>query len=153
MMNGWTEAQWQMIGQTVKDEIDDSRLADIVIPEYSVESSDRAVPADTFDYESGRVDDISQTPLEERQELFSLTRAQAEDKELSSAQVIVRRAAQRLARDDDTRVFQIAIRDAISAASTAAASAASTAAAKSAAAAAKANFQGIVKIARVHSRG
>jgi hypothetical protein len=135
MMNGWTEAQWQMIGQTVKDEIDDSRLADIVIPEYSVESSDRAVPADTFDYESGRVDDISQTPLEERQELFSLTRAQ------------------RLARDDDTRVFQIAIRDAISAASTAAASAASTAAAKSAAAAAKANFQGIVKIARVHSRG
>jgi len=148
-MNGWTEAQWKMIGQTVKDEIDDSRLAQNVIPEFSVESSARAVPADTFDYGSGRVDDVTQTALEERQELFSLTRAQAEDKELSSAQVIVRRAAQRLARGDDTRVFQIAIRDAIFAASTAAASAASSAAAKSAAAVAKANFQGIVKIARI----
>jgi hypothetical protein len=112
-MNGWTEAQWKMIEHTVQSEIGDSRLAHTVIPEYSVESSARAVSVDTFNYLSGSVDDITQTPLEERQELFSLTRAQAEDEDLSSAQVIVRRAAQRLAQGDDMRVFTTAIRDAI----------------------------------------
>ena len=131
-MNGWTDAQWKMIEHTVQSEIDDSRLAHNVISEYSVESSARAVSIDTFDYVSGGVDDITQTPLEERQELFSLTRAQAEDEDLSSAQVIVRRAAQRLAQGDDTRVFTIAIRNAISDAPAGAP-----------------NFQRVVNIARV----
>jgi hypothetical protein len=112
--NGWTDVQWKMIEHTVQSEIADSRLAHNVIPEYSLESSARAVSVDTFDYVSGGVDDITQIPLEERQELFSLTRAQVEDEDLSSAQVIVRRAAQRLARGDDVRVFTRAIRDAIS---------------------------------------
>jgi hypothetical protein len=136
-MNGWTDVQWKMIEHTVQSEIDDSRLAHNVIPEYSLENSARAVSVETFDYVSGGVDDITQTPLEERQELFRLTRAQAEDEDLSSAQVIVRRAAQRLARGDDERVFTIAIRDAISKAE------------KSKAAADAANFQQVVNIARV----
>jgi hypothetical protein len=136
-MNGWTDVQWKMIKETVQSEINDSRLAHYVIPEYSLESSARAVSVDTFDYVSGSVDDITQTPLDERQELFSLTRAQAEDEDLSSAQVIVRRAAQRLARSDDERVFTIAIRNAISVA------------AKSKAPAGRKNFQKVVSIARI----
>jgi Encapsulating protein for peroxidase len=131
-MNGWTDVQWKMIEHTVQSEIDDSRLAHNVIPEYSVESSARAVPVDIFDYVSGGIDDITQTPLEERQELFSLTRAQAEDEDLSSAQVIVRRAAQRLAQGDDKRVFTIAIRNAIHDAP-----------------AGGPNFHGVVSIARI----
>ena len=113
-MNGWTDAQWPMVKQIVQCEVDDSRLAHLVIPEYTLADSARAAYAETFNYATGRVDDVAQVALEECQEPFSLTRAQAEDEDLSSAQVIIRRAAQRLARGDDTRVFEKAIRDPIS---------------------------------------
>ena len=114
-MNGWTDAQLQMFQRAYTDEIDDSRLAHKVIPEYSLPNSARSVSIDTFDYAPpGRVDDVTQVSLDECQESFSLTRAQSEDEDLSSAQVIVRRAAQRLARREDMRVFNDAIRDPIS---------------------------------------
>jgi hypothetical protein len=114
-MNGWTDVQLQLFQQAYMDEMDDSRLAHKVIPEYPLASSARSVSVDTFDYTPpGSVDDITQVSLEECQESFSLTRAQSEDEDLSSAQVIVRRAAQRLARGDDIRVFKTAIRDPIS---------------------------------------
>ena len=113
-MNGnWTDAQQQLIHETIRDEVEDSRLAHKIIPEYSLVSSARAVAADTFSYVTKRVDDETQLSLDERQEPFSLTRQQAEDSDLSSAVVVIRHATQRLAIDHDTRVFQNAIRDTI----------------------------------------
>jgi hypothetical protein len=116
-MNGlWTDAQRQLVEQTISDEVEESRLAHKIIPQYTLPSSARAVSADTFDYATGRVDDITQVALDERQQPFTLTRQQAEDDDLSSAVVIIRRATQQLARDHDDRVFRVAIRDPIDAA-------------------------------------
>lgn len=112
-MNGWTDAQMQIAVQTVQHEIEDSRLAQKVIPEYTLPSSARAVSADTFDEATGTVDDVTQLALEERQDPFTLTRPQAEDEDLSSALVIIRRSAQRLAKDHDDRVFRASIREPI----------------------------------------
>jgi hypothetical protein len=114
-MDGWTEAQRQTVARTVQHEIEDSRLAQKVIPEYALPGSARAVSADTFDEATGGVDDVTQLALLERQDPFSLTRAQAEDEDLSSALVIIRRSAQRLAKDHDQQVFRVAIRDPINA--------------------------------------
>src|SRR5438034_10516482 len=86
LVNGiWTDAQRQLVEQTIQDEVEDSRLAHKIIPQYTLPSSARAVSADTFDYTTGRVDDVTQVALEERQQPFTLTRAQAEDDDLSSA--------------------------------------------------------------------
>ncbi|MDR6413491.1 encapsulin [Pseudarthrobacter sulfonivorans] len=112
-MTQWTDAQMEIFTHAYQQEITDSRLAHRVVPEFPMPASARSVASDVFDYESGAVDDVTQIPLEERQELFRLTRAQAEDSDLTSAQVIVRRAAQRLSRGDDERVFRTGIRDAI----------------------------------------
>ena len=113
-MAEWTEVQWQIFRQAFEHEIDDARLAHKVIPATDVGGSARSVPRDQFDYETGIVDDVTPVALEECEEIFRLTRAQAEDDEdLSSAQVTVRRAAQSLARQDDVRVFRTAIRDPI----------------------------------------
>jgi hypothetical protein len=101
---------------TIEGEVEDSRLADKVIPKFELPVSARAVPADTFDYQTGRVDDETQRALEERDQLFILTRQQAEDGDLSSAVVVIRRATQTQARDHDDRVFRVAIRDPIVAA-------------------------------------
>jgi hypothetical protein len=109
----WTETQWQLFRQAYDNEIDDARLAHHVIPMFEVPSFARSVAADVFNYATGQVDDVTQVPLDEREEQFTLTRAQAEDDDLESAQVIVRRAAQRLAIGDDTRVFATAVRDRI----------------------------------------
>lgn len=114
-MAQWTSAQMEVFAQAYQNEISDSRLAHRVIPEFPLADSARSVAADSYDYGTGAVDDVTQTPLEERQEMFSLTRAQAEDEDLSSAQVIVRRAAQRLSRGDDERVFTRGIRNSIDA--------------------------------------
>jgi hypothetical protein len=112
-MNEWTDAQMQLAALTVQHEVEDSRIAHKVIPEFPLTNSARAVPADSFDYTTGRVDDVTQLALEERQDPFILTRAQAEDTHLESALVIIRRSAQRLARDHDERVFRVSIRDPI----------------------------------------
>lgn len=104
-----------MFTQAYRDEIDHSRLAHRVIPEFPLPDSARSVAADKYYYDTGAVDDVNQVSLEERQEPFQLTKAQDEDEDLSSAQVIVRRAAQRMARGDDDRVFKVAIRDPIDA--------------------------------------
>jgi hypothetical protein len=102
-----------MFRQSYEHEIEDSRLAHKVIPMYALASSARSVSADIFDYSTGAVDDVTQVSLEECKETFNLTTAQTEDEDLSSAQVIVRRAAQRMAFTDDERVFKTGIRDAI----------------------------------------
>jgi hypothetical protein len=79
-MNGsWADAQQQLVTQTIQHEVEDSCLAHKVIPEYTLVTSARAVSAETFDYATDRVDDVTQLALEERQEPFSLTRQQAED--------------------------------------------------------------------------
>lgn len=114
-MDGWTEAQMQMVARTVQHEIEDSRLAQKVIPEYKLPGSARPVPANTFDQKTGGVDDVTQLALLERQVPFSPTRAQAEDEDIPSALVIIRRAAQRLGQDHDPQAFRAAIRDKIGA--------------------------------------
>jgi hypothetical protein len=116
-MNGqWIDAQWQIVQQTVEDEVEESRLAHKIIPDFPLSPSARAVSADELDYRTGNVDDETQRPLIESQQAFTLTRQQAEDEDLSSAVVVIRRAAQRQARDHDDRVLRVAIRDPIAAA-------------------------------------
>ena len=109
----WTVDQWSLIEETIHDELENSRLAHKIIPEVRLQSSARAVSADRFDYANATVDDVLQQPLEERQQSFRLTQQQAEDTDLFSAIVIVRRATQARARDHDDRVFREAIRDPI----------------------------------------
>jgi hypothetical protein len=141
-MDGWwTDTQRQLVKQTIQQEVEDSRLAHKVIPKYSLSASARAVSAAQFDYGAGRVDDVTQVALEERQEPFRLTRQQAEDDDLSSALVIIRRATQRLARDHDDRVFRVAIRDPINNAANNPRAAGST------------NFNPVVGVVRVDDSG
>jgi hypothetical protein len=117
VFNGlWTEVQEKLVTETVQDEIEDSRLAHKIIPAFPLPPAARAVSIDRFDYGTGQVDDETQAALEERSRPFRLTRQQAEDQELSSAVVVIRRAAQAQARDHDERVFRTTIRDQIDAA-------------------------------------
>jgi hypothetical protein len=107
------ELQRQLFARTVEAEIESARLAHKIIPTYPLDASARAVSADRFDYGTGRVDDQTQLALEELARQFSLTRQQAEDTSLASAAVVIRRAAQELAREHDDRVFRVAIRNSI----------------------------------------
>jgi hypothetical protein len=109
----WSEVQWQLFKDAYQHEIEDCRLAHKVIPAYPVDRASRTVKADTFDYKSGFIDDVTQTPLETREKTFRLTHEQVADQDLASALVIIRRKAQELARSHDKRVFKRGIRDRI----------------------------------------
>jgi uncharacterized linocin/CFP29 family protein len=63
------------------------------------------VRADRYDSATNTVDDFTTIPLVEVSAHVTLTSAQAEDKDLSSALVLIRRAANRLARAHDEIIF------------------------------------------------
>ena len=112
-MFNWTDEQRSRIDEAIEAEIENSRLAHKLIPKFTLSPTDRAVARDRFTYENGTIT-IDETyrnldVLPEPPEPFFLTKLQTEDDDLIRARALVRRAAQRLARDEDEAVFRIAI--------------------------------------------
>lgn len=108
----WTAEQRAKIDEAIAAETESSRLAHKLIPEYKLSPSDRAVPADSYDYTNDTIEEFP-IKLEEIEKKFSLTKLQVEDQDLSGALMKTRRAAQQLAIDHDVLVFNKKIRDRI----------------------------------------
>jgi uncharacterized linocin/CFP29 family protein len=110
----WTDDQWKMMATEVSNELENSRLAQKIIKKMILPPEARSVSRDRFDYATGTVDE-TYDPIADSDEPVLLTKEQTEDADLGRAKLIVRRAAQRLARDHDQQVFVQAIRNAINA--------------------------------------
>jgi uncharacterized linocin/CFP29 family protein len=108
----WTPEQRSKIDEAIAAEIENSRLAHKLIPEYQLSPNDRAVSADRYNYATGDIDE-THVALQEAIEPFFLTKLQCEDQDLSGALMKARRAAQQLARRHDDQVFRISIRNQI----------------------------------------
>lgn len=105
----WTEEQQKSIDKVISDEIENSRLAHKLIPEYSLSPSDRTAAQDKYDYTNGTINE-KHIELEFPKEEFFLSKLQTEDEDLSLAKMRVRRAAQQLAKKHDRYVFLDTIR-------------------------------------------
>ncbi len=110
----WTEAQRSIIQEAIDAEIENSRLAHKLIPEYRLTPNDRAVARDRFNYADGKIDE-TYVDLEEPGQPFFLTKLQTEDDDVGLARMRVRRAAQELARKHGVEVFRTRLRDVINA--------------------------------------
>ena len=101
----WTDEQWKMMQSEIKSEIENSRLAHkIISKKKELPPAERAVSRDNFAYASGTVDE-THDQIGDASEQVVLTKEQTADADLSTAKLIVRRAAQRLARRHDKQVF------------------------------------------------
>src|SRR4051794_12014963 len=102
-MNGlnWTDEQRALVEAVIGPEVENTRLAHKIIPDFQLPPRARAVSADTFDYGANTVDDQTQLDVHESSEDFLLSRLQVEDDDLSRAILAVRRAIQRLSRTHD----------------------------------------------------
>ncbi len=109
----WTDEQRRSINEAIAAEIESSRLAHKLIPEYKLSPSDRTVAIDRYDYATDTINENHQN-LREEMEPFFLTKLQTEDTDLARALTRVRRAAQQLALNHDCIVFT-SIRDEINA--------------------------------------
>jgi hypothetical protein len=110
----WNENQWQMIVAVIRDELENSRLAQQIVAKYAISADARSVMADTYDNTRRLIDDT--TPplvLRDSEETFTVTKIQAEEPALTTALQAIRRATQRLARGHDLAVFRVAIADVI----------------------------------------
>lgn len=101
----WTEEQNGTVRDLIAEEIEKARLSHKFIPELKLEEDARSVSADEFDSASNKVDDVKTIPLVEVAAAVNLTKLQAEDTDLSGALLLIRRAANRLARAHDAIVF------------------------------------------------
>lgn len=114
----WTDEQRIRVAEVIDTEIENSRLAHKLIPEFKLGANDRAVARDRYIYPNPAADPpvaegIDETFVDlgpDRQQLFTITKLQAEDPDLARVLVRVRRAAQQLARSHDKAVFRTAIR-------------------------------------------
>jgi Encapsulating protein for peroxidase len=107
-MNGdeWLEAHRPAVEQVIASETEQALLAQRLLPEYPVPETTRFVSIDRFDYETGTVDDQTRVDLELFKEKVEIPKLQVDDPDPARALVAVRRAAQLLSRQHDTRVFQ-----------------------------------------------
>ncbi|WP_282610866.1 encapsulin [Pelagibius sp. Alg239-R121] len=101
----WTEEQHTIVRDLIAEETERARLSHMFIPEHRLEEISRSVPADEFDSIANTVDDVKTIPLVEVAALVNLTKLQVEDSDLSAALLLIRRAANRLARAHDAVVF------------------------------------------------
>jgi uncharacterized linocin/CFP29 family protein len=108
----WTDAQRSRMVEAIDAEIENSRLAHKVIPEFTLSPTDRTVARNRLNYANGTIDETHKE-LDEVSEEFFLTKLQTEDEDLANARLRVRRAAQQLAQLHDRAVFQKTIRDEI----------------------------------------
>lgn len=109
----WTNDQWKLMENEIKSEVENSRLAHKIIGrKKELPPEARSFLRDTFDFANGTVDETDEK-LVDLSETVILTREQTEDPDLGTAKLIIRRAAQRLARRHDQQVFVTSIRDPI----------------------------------------
>lgn len=101
----WTDQQHTTVRDLIAEEVEKARLSHKFIPELKTAEDARSITADEFDAKGNRVDDIKTIPLVEIAAAVRLTKLQAEDADLSSALLMIRRAANRLARAHDAVVF------------------------------------------------
>lgn len=117
----WSEEQRSIIQEAIATEIENSRLAHKLIPEFKIPPNARAVARNRYIYPNPAaappiLEGIDETyvpliPDDQSEVQFSLTKLQVEDDDLDLALVRIRRAAQQLARVHDDAVFGAAIRD------------------------------------------
>lgn len=100
----WTAEQEKIVSDLIAEEIEKARLCHKFIPELKVAEDARSISADRYDSAKNTVDDVSTIPLVEVAAPISLTKLQAEDSDLSSALLLIRRAANKLARAHDAIV-------------------------------------------------
>lgn len=101
----WTEEQYGLVRDLIAEEVEKARLAHKFVPEFTLGEEARNVPAEVYDADTDTVDDVNTIPLVEVWAPVNLTRLQAEDADLSAALMLLRRAANRLARAHDAIVF------------------------------------------------
>lgn len=101
----WSEVQHKLVRDLIAEEIEKARLSHKFIPELKLTEDARSVSADEFDSKTNAVDDVKTIPLVENAAPVNLTKLQAEDADLSAALLLIRRAANRLARAHDAVVF------------------------------------------------
>jgi uncharacterized linocin/CFP29 family protein len=105
-MLNWTDEQKKRVADTIAEEVEKVRLSHKFIPEVSVGADVRSVPANRYDYEEHSLNDVETIPLVELWVGVDLTKQQAEDADLSSALVLIRRAAATIAREHDALIFR-----------------------------------------------
>jgi uncharacterized linocin/CFP29 family protein len=101
----WTEAQNKIVRDLIAEEVEKARLSHTFIPELKLDETARSVMADEYDSEKNAVNDVATIPLVELTVNVRLTKLQAEDADLGAALLLIRRAANRLARAHDAIVF------------------------------------------------
>ena len=101
----WTEAQNNTVRDLIAEEIEKARLSHTFIPELKLDETARSVTADEYDSDKNSVNDVATIPLVEVTAEVKLTKLQAEDVDLGAALLLIRRAANRLARAHDAIVF------------------------------------------------
>jgi len=99
----WTEAHDGMVRDLIAEEVEKTRLSHKFIPELRIEEKATSVRADKL--KGTTVDDVSTIPLVELAVAVTLTKEQAEDADFSAAQILIRRAANQLARAHDAVIF------------------------------------------------
>jgi hypothetical protein len=102
----WTEERNKLVRDLIAEEIEKARLSHKFIPELKLETDARSVSADEYDSRTGKVDDVKTIPLVEVVAPVHLTKLQTEDSDLSAALLLIRRAANHLARSHDGVVFR-----------------------------------------------
>ena len=102
----WSEEQYNTVRDLIAEEIEKARLSHKFIPAIKFGEETRSVPADEYDSNTHMVDDISTIALVELQAPVNLTKLQAEDADLSAALLLIRRAANLLARAHDCVVYR-----------------------------------------------
>jgi hypothetical protein len=101
----WGDDQRTLVRDLIAEEVNKARLSHNFIPTSELGEDARSVRSDKYDSGNNTVDDVTQIPLVEVSAFVSLTRAQATDKDLSSALLLIRRSANKLARAHDAIIF------------------------------------------------
>src|SRR6266851_7646501 len=103
---GWTDAQWNRVRQTVSEEAARGRVAASFLPIYGpLPRSTQVVPSERFDEANLTVDDTATAPIVELQSTITMSQAQVQEADLSSAVQLFRRATNILTRLEDWTIF------------------------------------------------
>src|SRR5260370_17784753 len=93
----WTPDQWKLMETEIKNEMENSRLAQKIIKKMELPAEARAVSRDAFDYADGTVDETYDT-ISDSDEAVVLSKEQTEDADLNRSKLIIRRPPQHIAR-------------------------------------------------------
>jgi uncharacterized linocin/CFP29 family protein len=107
---GWSEAQWNLLRQTVSDAAARTRVAGGFLPIYGpLPGSTETVPTEQLiedaDPDGDRVDAVSTAPLIELSYGLRLSGTEVQEEDLSSARELFGRVASRLATYEDWTIF------------------------------------------------